>query len=64
MSTAGTTVVRKGSAEKAIPHTRIQDDQMIKDNYEVSRHLLLVLFTLRHSWSCTYYALYIYSHTV
>ena len=41
MST-GTAVPRKSSAEKAIPHTRIQDDQMIKDNYEVSDHLHLL----------------------
>ncbi|XP_076445790.1 myosin light chain kinase A-like [Babylonia areolata] len=38
MST-GPTTARKGSAEKSIPHTRIQDDAMIRDNYEVGEKI-------------------------
>nr|KAG5706822.1 hypothetical protein BaRGS_004157 [Batillaria attramentaria] len=34
MSTA-TSSTRKGSAEKTTPHTRIEDDAMVQDNYRV-----------------------------
>ncbi|KAL8594155.1 hypothetical protein ACOMHN_018095 [Nucella lapillus] len=37
--TSAPTTARKNSAEKSIPHTRIQDDSMIKDNYEVGEKI-------------------------
>lgn len=30
---------RKGSAEKAVPHTRIEDDSMISENYKVGKKI-------------------------